>query len=74
MANVLRMAACELGDPVLFQVLAKADDALLAHGNVLGWRVAGGDAGGNAMLRERSGWVTAVTTGEGPRAKTRRSQ
>ena len=30
-ANVLRMAACELGDPILFQVLAKADDALLAH-------------------------------------------
>lgn len=30
-SNVLRMSACELGDPVLFQVLAKTDDALLAH-------------------------------------------
>jgi len=30
-ADVLRMSARELGDPVLFQVLPKADDALLAH-------------------------------------------
>ena len=40
MANVLRMAARELGDPILFQVLAKADDALLAHGAVAVWPVA----------------------------------
>jgi len=29
--DVLRMSARELGDPVQFQVLPKADDALLAH-------------------------------------------
>jgi hypothetical protein len=37
-ANVLRMPAFELGDPVLFQVLSKADDPLLAHGDVPVWR------------------------------------
>jgi hypothetical protein len=39
---VLRMAAGELGDPVLFQVLAKTDDALLAHGDSSGQVTAGG--------------------------------
>jgi hypothetical protein len=33
-ANMLRVSAFELGDPVLFQVLAKADDASLGHGDV----------------------------------------
>lgn len=35
---MLRMPAFELGDPVLFQVLSKADDPLLAHGDVPVWR------------------------------------
>ena len=39
-SNVLRMSACELGDPVLLRVLPKADDALLAHGNARVWRAA----------------------------------
>jgi hypothetical protein len=39
-ANVLRVSAFELGDPVLFLVLSKADDALLAHGDLPAWRTA----------------------------------
>jgi hypothetical protein len=36
------MAAFELGDPVPFQVLVKADDTLIAHGDRSGRVTAGG--------------------------------